>query len=101
LSYLRNKIGVRGKVGVYGRSLGGIATTHLTKYVDMIFVDRSFGNLYEVAKTKFFGNVATLLYKFATSEINTKYGNYIEGWRARSDIDYLSTERNNKYGCRA
>lgn len=54
LAYLRNQIGVRGKIGVYGRSLGGIAATHLTKYVDMVIVDRSFGNLHEVARTKFF-----------------------------------------------
>jgi len=40
---------------VYGRSLGGISTTHLAKFVDMIIVDRSFSNLYDVANRKFFG----------------------------------------------
>jgi pimeloyl-ACP methyl ester carboxylesterase len=29
LKYLRESMGIRGKVGVYGRSLGGIPTTHL------------------------------------------------------------------------
>jgi hypothetical protein len=29
LEYMRNTIGVKGKMGVYGRSLGGVATSHL------------------------------------------------------------------------
>ena len=45
LNYLRETVGVKGKIGVYGRSLGGIAATHLSKYVDMIICDRTFGNL--------------------------------------------------------
>lgn len=67
---------------MYGRSLGGIATTHLSKFVDMVFVDRSFGNLHDVAETKFFGKIAVWLLKFATG-----------GWRATSDYDFLSVER--------
>ena len=88
LSYLRNNIGVKGKIGVYGRSLGGIATTHLTKFVDMTIVDRSFGNLHSVAETKFFGKISVLLFKYATG-----------GWRATSDHDQLTTVRDPKYGC--
>jgi len=30
LRYCRNELGLKGKIGVYGRSLGGIATSHLT-----------------------------------------------------------------------
>lgn len=78
---------MRGKIGVYGRSLGGIATTHLCKYVDMVFVDRTFGNLHDVADTKFFGKIAISLFKFATG-----------GWRASSDHDLLETRRDPKYG---
>lgn len=66
LAYLRDEIGVRGKIGVYGRSLGGIATTYLAKYVDMIIVDRSFSNLYDVANRKFFGESAEDLLRFIT-----------------------------------
>ncbi len=29
LRYCRNELGLKGKVGVYGRSLGGIASSHL------------------------------------------------------------------------
>ena len=45
LRYLRQKIGVRGKIGIYGRSLGGIAASHLSKFVDISIVDRSFADL--------------------------------------------------------
>jgi len=88
LAYLRNKIGVRGKIGVYGRSLGGIATCHLAKYVDMIIVDRSFANLHDVVEQKFFGKIAVSLVKFATG-----------GWRATNDLDFIKIERDSKYGC--
>jgi hypothetical protein len=89
LSYLRNKIGVRGKVGVYGRSLGGIATTHLTKYVDMVLVDRSFGNLHEVIDRKFFGYLAVQLVKFVSGGT----------WSGTNDLDFITTVRDTKYGC--
>lgn len=79
---------MKGKVGVYGRSLGGIGTSYLTKYVDMVIIDRSFGNLHSVAETKFFGKIATTLFKFATG-----------GWRANSDHHILTTVRDPKYGC--
>ena len=66
LRYCRKELGLRGKIGVYGRSLGGIATTHLSHYVDMVIVDRSFSNLYEVAFHKFYGFMAVLLFKLGT-----------------------------------
>ena len=30
LKFCKNELGLKGKIGVYGRSLGGIATTHLS-----------------------------------------------------------------------
>ena len=48
LTYLKNVMGLKGKFGVYGRSMGGIATCHLAKHVDMIIVDRTFATLNEV-----------------------------------------------------
>lgn len=86
LAYLRETIGVKGKVGVYGRSLGGIAATHLTKYVDMIICDRTFGNLHSVAETKFYGRIATTLF------------NLTAGWRTTNDVDLTTRERENKFG---
>jgi hypothetical protein len=64
--YLRTTIGVRGKIGVYGRSLGGIASTHLAKLADMVIVDRSFSNLHDVAEYKFHGKSAVAIYKMVT-----------------------------------
>jgi hypothetical protein len=52
---MRNKLGLRGKIGIYGRSLGGIASTHLAKYVDLVIVDRSLSNLEDVIDSKFMG----------------------------------------------
>ena len=66
LRYLRQQIGVRGKIGIYGRSLGGIAASHLSKYVDISIVDRSFANLDETVEIKFFGKSALALYKIGT-----------------------------------
>jgi len=55
LRYLKETMGLKGKIGVYGRSMGGIATAHLQKDVDMIIVDRSFTDLNQVIDSKFHG----------------------------------------------
>jgi len=63
---MRNKLGLRGKIGIYGRSLGGIATTHLCKYTDMVIVDRSLSNFEDVIDSKFMGKSGVCLYKLGT-----------------------------------
>jgi pimeloyl-ACP methyl ester carboxylesterase len=49
LDFMVNKLKLRGKIGVYGRSLGGIASTHLAytypKLIYALIVDRTFGDL--------------------------------------------------------
>ena len=77
-SHLRKKMGLRGKIGVYGRSLGGIPTSHLAQFADMVIIDRSFGNLYDVAYHKFYGWFAATMFKIGTL-----------GWRTMSDINFL------------
>lgn len=47
--FLRYRIGVKGKIGVYGRSIGCVAACRLTPYVDMIIADRGFSNLHVIA----------------------------------------------------
>ena len=79
LKYCRNDLGLKGKIGVYGRSLGGIATTHLAHYVDMVIVDRSFCNLYEVAYHKFYGFLAVLLFRIGTL-----------GWDSNNDVRFYA-----------
>ena len=46
LKFMTEELKLKGKIGVYGRSLGGIASTHLAqKYpqlIDALIVDRTF-----------------------------------------------------------
>lgn len=79
LRYCRNELGLKGKIGVYGRSLGGLVTSHLAQYVDMVIVDRSFSNLYEIAYYKFRGYLAVLLFKLGTI-----------GWDSNNDVRFYS-----------
>ena len=59
IKYARNELGLKGKIGIYGRSLGGIPTTVAQDKVDMIILDRSFSNLNDMAIWKYFGPVAS------------------------------------------
>ena len=79
LKYCRNDLGLQGKMGVYGRSLGGMPTAHLAQFVDMVIVDRSFCDLYEVAFYKFYGFMAVLLFKLGTI-----------GWDSYNDSRFYS-----------
>ena len=80
LKYLKDQMGLTGRIGVYGRSLGGIATAYLAEYVDMVICDRSFSNLHDVVKRKFFGDAALWLYKIST----------LPSWRTMNDINFLT-----------
>lgn len=55
-----NRIKVRGKIGVYGRSIGGIAACHLSrKFPEIISVfigDRTMGNFETIVDQKFQSN---------------------------------------------
>jgi formate/nitrite transporter FocA (FNT family) len=69
---------VRGKIGVYGRSLGGITTTHLADKVDFIIADRTFCNFESLAKRKFYSKLSHLLFKAISCN-----------WVANNDINIL------------
>ena len=49
LEFMLNQLKLKGKIGIYGRSLGGIASSHLAcKYPDIIqalIVDRTFSDI--------------------------------------------------------
>ena len=66
LDFLKNKIGVKGKIGVYGRSLGCIPATHLQDQVDMIIADRGFCDLWTLTEKKFYGEIAKSVVKYGT-----------------------------------
>mmetsp|Transcript_62249 Transcript_62249/g.85975 ORF Transcript_62249/g.85975 Transcript_62249/m.85975 type:complete len:116 (+) Transcript_62249:482-829(+) len=61
--YILKTLGVKGKIGVYGRSLGGIATSGICDLVQMVIVDRTFSDLEIVAQRKFYSKFAKILYK--------------------------------------
>ena len=66
LNFLKLRIGVRGKIGIYGRSLGCIATCHLANKVDMVIADRGFGDLWTLAQNKFYGKISTSMFKYGS-----------------------------------
>lgn len=57
---------LKGKIGVYGRSLGGVVTTHLADKVDMIYADRTFANFETLADRKFYSVMSKRLFKVGT-----------------------------------
>lgn len=71
---------VKGKIAVYGRSLGGIPTCHLARYgnVDLVIADRTMSNLDIIARRKFYGDGAAKLFKLFSC-----------GWETNNDINYV------------
>lgn len=57
---------LKGKIGVYGRSLGGVPTTHLSDRVDMIIADRTFSDFEVLANRKFYSTFARHLFNIGT-----------------------------------
>ena len=76
--YLVTKIGVRGKIGIYGRSLGGIPTSYLSSKADMAIVDRSFCNFTDMANWKYGGGFADFLFKVGSC-----------GWQIQNDYNFV------------
>lgn len=66
LRYMREHLGISGKMGVYGRSLGGIPTTHLGDKVQMIIVDRTFSDFDTLAYRKFYNPISKILFRIGT-----------------------------------
>jgi len=54
MQFLTNKIGVQGFIGVYGRSIGGIAASHIVKkfphMVKAFIGDRTMGSIEDMIK---------------------------------------------------
>lgn len=67
LAFVVNNIKIKGKVGVYGRSIGGIAACHLAgKYTDLIqalIIDRSFDELQSVPEGKLKGKCTSVIFQ--------------------------------------
>jgi hypothetical protein len=78
IDYLRNELGLKGKIGIYGRSLGGIPTTWAQDKVDMIIIDRSFSNLNDMAIWKYHGPLASAFLRVFSC-----------GWQVQNDFNFL------------
>jgi hypothetical protein len=59
-------LGLTGKIGIYGRSLGGVVATHLADKADFIYADRTFSNFEVLANRKFFSPIARYLFKMSS-----------------------------------
>ena len=79
---MRTRIGVKGKIGVYGRSLGCVAAVHMKNHVDVIITDRGFCDLWTVAEEKFYGSFALNFFKYSTG-----------GWRANNGYKFVTDEQ--------
>ncbi len=66
LRYLRQTLGLTGKIGVYGRSLGGVVVSHLVDKVDFIFADRTFSNFDVLSNRKFYSSISKYLFKLSS-----------------------------------
>jgi len=59
LKFLLEELGLQGKIGCFGRSLGGTMATHLARYypqyIDFLLVDRSLGSLKKMSESSFLG----------------------------------------------
>lgn len=83
LMFIVNDLMLNGKIGVYGRSLGGVVATHLAaafpKNIDFLLADRTFGSLKNVSIRKFVGNSASSLFDFITFK-----------WETNNHINYVN-----------
>ena len=72
LKFLIKDLGIKGKIGVFGRSLGGVMATHLAynypHIIDFLFVDRSFGNLQSISESLIVGNKTNFLLEFLSNK---------------------------------
>ena len=79
---MRNDLGLKGKIGVYGRSLGGIPATYISPKVDMAIIDRSFCNIGAMAYWKYRGSFADWLFKVFSC-----------GWQVQNDFFLLQENK--------
>lgn len=86
LKFITRDLGVKGKIGCFGRSLGGSVASHLAnsypKMIDFLFVDRSFGNLETMVQSFMFGNQNQCIFR------SFSFG----GWPVRSDINFFEAK---------
>jgi hypothetical protein len=74
-------MGLTGKIGIYGRSLGGISTCHVTQMADFIIADRTFGNIKDLSCDKFYSSWTYSFWKLASC-----------GWYTNNDKSFIAPQ---------
>ena len=84
MAYLVNRLRIKGKIGVYGRSIGGLTACHLAnKYnnlVKSLIVDRSFYELSQVPEGKLKGGYTARVFDLLSWK-----------WRTRNHSNFVTT----------
>ena len=84
--FMINTLKLRGKFGVYGRSIGGIASTHLAnKFSDFIeasIIDRTLNEIEDLARTRLLGGCLT---SFVFRLVSF-------GWEAKNDANLIESK---------
>ena len=75
VKFLCEELCVQGKIGIYGRSLGGVVATHVARQfpekIALLIADRTFGSLRSVSTRKFVGMGTRCLYDLASMQWET------------------------------
>lgn len=86
LKFVIKDLGLKGKLGCYGRSMGGTMASHIanhySEHIDFLFVDRSLGSLSKMAETVIAGTLNKSLYRCFS------FG----GWEINSYLDFLEAK---------
>lgn len=84
IEFATKTLGLKGKIWIYGRSLGGIVAWHLgrnVKGVDLLFADRTLSNFEILTKKKMYGKFIHYAFDF-----------FSWGWEVNNDINFLEAE---------
>eukprot|EP00347_Sterkiella_histriomuscorum_P023629 403333935 len=85
VEFLVNKLQVKGPLGVYGRSIGGIASTHLAnkfpQYVKSLIVDRTFNELDILSERRMTGRCTTAVFRLISYN-----------WKALNDRNFTQAK---------
>ena len=83
--FVAEDMGVTGRLGIYGRSLGGVVATHVAAQfpdkIALLIADRTFGSLKSVSTRKFVGLGTSALYDLVSFK-----------WETDNDINFLNAK---------
>ena len=83
LKFLVEEMQVTGKIGLFGRSLGGTIATHIAnkypEHISFLFTDRSLGSLEKMSKASFQGTYTGAILEYLSPHwVLNSYVNFYE-----------------------